>query len=199
VSVVTGESWWYDVYGLRIRSDVRLPVRDTPPPAPHRAQTAPDVEYVVHERGDLPPAAAGQLVASQPCGLHGFDMLVHRGAGGEAWIWHRAVATCHVLSGARRVDVYPEPEVDEDLLRLLLVGQVAVFVLNQLGTPTLHASATVTERGGVAFLGPKGQGKSTMVAAFIKRGATLLTDDVLPLRIDGTGVYGSPSLPIMKL
>jgi hypothetical protein len=126
-------------------------------------------------------------------------MLVHRGERGEAWIWHRAIATCHVLPGARHVDVFPDPEVDKDLLRLLLVGQVAVFVLNQLGNPTLHASATVTPWGGVAFLGPKGQGKSTMVASFLKRGATLLTDDVLPLAVDETGVYGSPSLPIMKL
>jgi hypothetical protein len=153
----------------------------------------------VHDRGSTPPPPNGLIVASQPCGLHGFDMLVHRGNSGETWIWHRAIATCHVRAGARRVDVYPEPDVDDAVLGLLLIGQLAVFVLHQLGTPTLHASATVTERGGVAFLGPKGQGKSTMVAAFLKRGATLLTDDVLPLRVDETGVYGSPSLPIMKL
>src|SRR5688572_10855207 len=190
-----GGPWWYDVYGLHIRSDVRLPLGDAGP----RVQTA-DVEYVLRDAADRVPAPNGQVVASQPCGLHGFDMLVHRGQAGETWIWHRAIATCHVLPGAHRVDVYPEPEVDEDVLGLLLIGQVAVFVLHQLGTPTLHASATVTERGGVAFLGPKGQGKSTMVAAFLKRGATLLTDDVLPLSVDEkTGVYGSPSLPIMKL
>lgn len=125
-------------------------------------------------------------------------MLVHRGAEGT-WIWHRSIGTCCVGPGAREVVVFPEADVEDNLLGLWLAGQVSVFILNQLGVPTLHASAAATKDGAVAFLGPKGRGKSTMAAAFMRRGATIITDDVLPLRVDDQGVLALPSLPIMKL
>jgi hypothetical protein len=73
------------------------------------------------------------------------------------------------------------------------------MVLHLRGFLTLHASAAVTEHGVVAFLGEKGHGKSTMGAAFLRRGAALLTDDVLPISLRADGVYGTPSLPLMKL
>jgi hypothetical protein len=57
----------------------------------------------------------------------------------------------------------------------------------------------ITEHSAVGFLGTHGQGKSTMAAAFLRRGATLLTDDALPLRIAGEGVTGGPAVPIMKI
>lgn len=38
-----------------------------------------------------------------------------------------------------------------------------------------------------------------MAAAFLSRGASLLADDVLPLRLVGGEVYGGPSIPLMKL
>jgi hypothetical protein len=188
----------YAVYGLRLRSDVRLPVPAAPAFDSRGAPPTADVTYSRAAAGEPAPAPEGTLVASQPCALHGVDMLVHRGPGG-ARIWHRGLATCLVHPGARRVVVYPEPGADEGALGLLLAGQISVFVLNQLGIPTLHASAAITPHGAVAFLGPKGQGKSTMTAAFLKRGATMLTDDVLPLRVTGEGAFGFPSLPLMKL
>jgi hypothetical protein len=197
--------WRYDVFGLTISSDISLPVTgrqehaEGPSRVDHPSAPIPlEVAYLVTGTANEAPPPDGVLVASLPCALHGLDMTVHRGVSG-ARIWHRGVGTCHVHPDARRVDIYPEPDTDERLLGLLLAGQVTVFVLHQLGLPTLHASAAVTERGAVAFLGPKGQGKSTMVAAFLHRGATLLTDDVLPLRVEPSGAFGSPSLPIMKL
>jgi hypothetical protein len=99
----------------------------------------------------------------------------------------------------RRVDVYPEPGADARALGLALVGPVALFVLHQLGRPSLHASAIVTGQGAVAFVGPPGRGKSTMAASFLRRGATLLSDDGLPLRLYQDTVYGDPGVPFMKL
>ena len=193
----------YLIHGLWIESDIPLPMapsstaslKDGGGEAPARP---PDVVYRRATPGEVPPPADGVVVASTPCPVHGFHMRVHRGPGG-AWIWHREIATCHVHPGARTVVVYPEDGADESVLGLLLAGQVSVFVLHQLGIPTLHASAAVTRHGAAAFLGPKGQGKSTMVAAFLHRGATLLTDDVLPLRVEQNGAFGFPSLPIMKV
>jgi hypothetical protein len=158
----------------------------------------PDVEFRRAREGQRLPEPRGEVVASRPCPAHGVDMLVHRGPGG-AWIWNRGAGTFHVSPDARRVDVYAEPAADERVLGLVLAGQVSVFLMHQLGRPTLHASAVVLDHGVVAFLGPKGQGKSSMAAGFVGRGATLLTDDVLPLRLEPDGVYAAPSLPLMKL
>jgi hypothetical protein len=122
----------------------------------------------------------------------------YRGLGGD-WIQFSGIGTFHVAAGARWVDVYPDAAMSEESLGLVLVGHIAVFVLYLLGCPSLHAGAVATERGAVVFVGPKGQGKSTMTASFLRRGAALLTDDALPLRQETDGIYGAPSLPMMKL
>jgi hypothetical protein len=51
----------------------------------------------------------------------------------------------------------------------------------------------------VAFVGPRGQGKSTLAAAFIARGHGLLTDDLLPLRPNGQLVRAIAGPPQLKL
>ncbi len=87
----------------------------------------------------------------------------------------------------------------ERVLALVLLGQVSIFALQRLGCPTLHASAVFVPSGGCAFLGRKGQGKSTLSSSFLSRGVGLLTDDALPLRVQNQQVCGGPSVPIMKL
>jgi hypothetical protein len=184
----------YTLFGLRVASDLPLPV----PPLPEAPAGPPDVEFRRAPAGCPAPAPAGRQVASVPCPVHGVDLRVHRGLDG-AWIWVRGLGTCHVLPGARRVVVYAEPQASERALGLLLAGQVSVFLLHQHGCPTLHASTIVTRHGAVAFLGAKGRGKSSIAAGFLRRDAVLLTDDILPLRPAADGIYGTPSLPLMKL
>jgi hypothetical protein len=97
------------------------------------------------------------------------------------------------------LDVYPDPRMDPWTIGLVLMSQVSAFVLHQLGQFVLHASALVTEQGAIAFLGPKGRGKSTMAAYFLARGAALLTDDALPLREHRGAVLAGPGLPLLKI
>jgi hypothetical protein len=60
------------------------------------------------------------------------------------------------------------------------------------GHCVLHGSAI--DRGGraLAFVGVSGQGKSTMAAIFCVDGATLVTDDVLPLEFGEEGKDAGP-------
>ena len=190
----------YVVYGLRVDSDLRLPglagrlVAGCADPAdlivrraaPGQAAAAPDG-----------PAVAG-LACHAPCHNGALVVLVHRGPGGT-WFWHETSGTFHLTPGAREVVVYPEVGAGERALGLVLTGEVLPFVLHQRGYPCLHASAVLTEAGAVAFLGASGQGKSTLAAGFVRRGAALLTDDVLPLRAVDEAVYGLPGPPLMKL
>lgn len=115
------------------------------------------------------------------------------------WLWNRAAAYFHISFDGRAVVVYPYDDADPSLVGLLLLGEVLVFVLNMHGKPCLHASAIATPHGAAAFLGTKGQGKSTMAAGFLRYGGILLTDDVLPLEDCGNVIVATRAHSTMKL
>lgn len=184
----------YRMYGLDISSDIRLPaVRGT--------GASPLGEWTfrrVH-RAEPDVANAGAPIYEQACpeGCH-VDVRLYRVKG--AWyVWNRLVGTFHIEPESRQVTVYAQPDVDERYLALGLTGQVSSLILHHLRIPVLHASAVVTQRGAIAFLGNPWQGKSTMAACFVTRGARLLTDDALPLRIAGGRVEGMPGPVVMKM
>ena len=182
----------YAMYGLGVASEVELPFT----PLAEPGGDAPDL--VVSRRAGPPPPPDGPLIAAQPCAVHGTDFEVRRGPGGT-WLWHRAIGTCHLHPDLRHIDAYPDGAADARAVALLVAGPAVIAALQQRGRPILHAGAVLTARGAVAFLGPHGQGKSTMAAAFLRRGATLLTDDALPLLEREGAVYGAPGLPLMKV
>jgi hypothetical protein len=184
---------WYSLYGLAVQSEIVL---HAAPPLDDHARV-PDL--VIRRRpAGLAPVPAGDIMAEVPCPEHGVDARMYRGPAG-AWLWHRQVGSVHITPDARQVEVYPLPGADEHGLGLLLVGPVAIFVLQMHGLPSLHASAVVTPAGAIAFMGRPGQGKSTLAASFVRHGAPLLSDDALPLRLHAGTVHGGPSLPVMKV
>jgi hypothetical protein len=64
----------------------------------------------------------------------------------------------------------------------------------------LHASAVVIDGEAIAFLGAKGQGKSTTAAAVYARGHALLADDIVALDTrHAEGPMVLPGFPLMKL
>jgi hypothetical protein len=193
-TLLCARSHCYAIYGMHVQSDIRLPVV----PLPSGDTRPPHLVFRLSEPGRSAPEPEGPVVARSYC-EHG-DLIGVRSLGpGGNWIQIPGIGMFHIAPNARHVNVYPEAEVEEQILGLVLAGQISIFILYQMGYPCLHASAVLTERGAIAFLGPKGQGKSTMAASFLRRGASLLTDDALPLKQQEDGIYGIPSLPIMKL
>jgi hypothetical protein len=149
-----------------------------------------------------PPTPQGVLVAEtvcdEPCHQGQVIGRTYRGPAG-AWIWSRDTGFYHVAPNARRVTVYADSQADERAIALVLLGQVAIFVLHALGYSSLHASAVLIDGRAIAFLAPPGTGKSTLAAGFLRHGATLLTDDVLPLEAHPDAIYGRPGAPVMKV
>jgi hypothetical protein len=188
----------YRLFGLRIRSDVPLPLPETW----DVAEALPDCTFTLAAPTETPPTPDGPMIAGLPCHgpCHNGSLVttVHRGAGGT-WFWYDSIGTCHVSPSGRQVVIYPAPMCDARVLGLMLTGQVMTFALHQLGYPSLHASAVEINGQGVAFLGLGGYGKSTLAASFIHRGATLMSDDVLPLCLIDGEVYAIPSFPVMKV
>ena len=68
-----------------------------------------------------------------------------------------------------------------DFVRAHLLGRVLATSLFHDGYLPLHGSAVQTREGVVAFLAPKGFGKSSMALAMVQAGASLVSDDLLPV------------------
>jgi hypothetical protein len=139
-----------------------------------------------------------QVRCYAPCHNGGVVGTVERGPTG-AWFWYEGYGTFHISGQLDQITVYSDNDCDDDRLGLMLCGPITVGMLHMLHVPSLHASAVSTARGAVAFLGVNGRGKSTMAAYFLRRGATLLSDDVLPLWENERGFAAGPGLPLMKL
>ncbi len=69
----------------------------------------------------------------------------------------------------------------DDFVRAHMLGRVLATRLFTQGFLPLHGSAVATREGVVAFLAPKGFGKSSLALALTKEGAGLVSDDLLPI------------------
>ena len=85
-------------------------------------------------------------------------------------------------------------------MRLFLLGTSFGALLMQRGILPLHGSAMVVNGRGVVFTGMSGAGKSSLLAAFRKKGYPFLTDDVVAVTVDTAGTaWIHPSYPQQKL
>jgi len=116
----------------------------------------------------------------------------------QAYFWWASVGAFLVQDG-REIVIAPAPDADEALIRLPLLGMVLAAALHQRGILSLHASAVAVNGQAVAFLGPKGQGKSTLAARLYSQGHRLLTDDLMALDLDSVLPLVQPGCPQLKL
>jgi hypothetical protein len=94
---------------------------------------------------------------------------------------------------------HPVAQEHPHLVEIRLLGTVLAYWLERQGLPTLHASAVQAGSRAVALLGRQGGGKSSLAAALMREGASLLTDDVLPVE-ERDGVFlGRPGYPQMRM
>jgi hypothetical protein len=104
-----------------------------------------------------------------------------------------------LVRGGRDIVVDPSPELEENVLRLFILGPVLAVLLHQRGHLLLHASAVAVADEAVLFLGDTGWGKSTMAAALYARGYSLITDDVAALKANERCPMLVPGFPQLKL
>ncbi len=79
---------------------------------------------------------------------------------------------------------------DVQSVRLYLLGTAMCALLHQRGLLVLHGSVVVRNGVCVAFLGRSGVGKSTLAAAFGRRGFEVVSDDICAVSFDGVGGEG---------
>lgn len=101
----------------------------------------------------------------------------YQAAPGEFLLNVDNIAGYHVTEG-RRIVIDPKPNAATEEIILFLMGSAMGALLHQRNMLPLHAGSILVDGAAVLFTGPSGIGKSTIVAAFEKRGLTVLSDDV---------------------
>ena len=103
-----------------------------------------------------------------------------------------------LIEDSQRITVLPNPNADEDALRLFILGAGLGVLLHQRGLLVLHASGVVINDRVIGFIGAKGWGKSTTTAILHQRGHALISDELLVVRFDEQGqprvIPGSPQI-----
>jgi hypothetical protein len=165
----------YDLFGLRVRSELPLPEL-------FEGEGPPDVAV---------RRAALHLDGSEPPGLS-------RHPDG-ALLWVPKVGGYLIRNGSE-ILVDPLAGVSDRNVRLFLLGSAFAAILHQRGLLPLHANAVELDGRAVAFMGHSGAGKSTMAAWFLDRGCRVLADDVCVVANDPAGrPLAYPGVPRLRL
>ena len=118
---------------------------------------------------------------------------------GEVRLEIRGVAK-YAACGGNLIRVAPEANAKPEDIQLFLTGALFGALLHQRGIFPLHASCVAIDGIGVAFAAPSGEGKSTLVASMVDRGATFVSDDICvmtPVTHGSASVW--PGAPRVKL
>lgn len=156
---------------------------------------AADVEFHLH-------AARGQEALVAPAFHHrsaaGGDYAIsfHRCADGYL-IRFPDVADFLVHADGRTVHAWPV--FDAGVCAAVYEQQILPLVLAHQGARVYHGGAVAIEGRAVVVLGPSGQGKSTLVAAFARRGFAFLSDDCLVVEAADRGLVAIPQTPVMRM
>ncbi|CQR74733.1 HPr kinase/phosphorylase [Sporomusa ovata DSM 2662] len=123
----------------------------------------------------------------------------YQAAVGEFLLRIDGIAVYYVTNG-QQITIQPLGDANYSLVRLYLLGTAMGVLLMQRGLVPIHGSTVAINGCGVVFTGVSGAGKSTMAAALLKKGYSLLTDDVSAVASDQNGVFWvQPGYPQQKL
>lgn len=105
----------------------------------------------------------------------------------------------YLIEQGKRIIIAPKLAADSPDVRLFLLGSVFGFLCNQRGVLPIHACSVEVDGGAIAFAGASGMGKSTLAAAFHRRGFRLLADDVTPVDLSDGAIRFLPGLRRIRL
>jgi hypothetical protein len=103
------------------------------------------------------------------------------------------------VKNGKEIIVNSNVDINPTFLRSLILGRAMGTLLHQRGFLVLHASAVNIDGSAVAFLGRRGNGKSTTTMALINSNYPLVADDVLAIKIEDNIALTIPSFPKIKL
>lgn len=169
----------YQAYGLTISSCI--PLKNAVTGNGHKADVT--VRY-----GTVPEALDQPLRTG----------VRYQAAPGIFLLWIDDIAR-YLIRDGHEIIIDRMPAADDDDIRLFLLGSAFGALFQQREILALHASAVLTGAGCIAFMGHSGCGKSTVAAAFWRKGFPLVTDDICVLSFQNHEPRVVPGFKEMKL
>lgn len=115
----------------------------------------------------------------------------------ELWLHVPEIARFLVQAG-QRILIDPEPDSNEDSIRVFLLGSALGALLFQRELLVIHGNAIRISDHCMICVGDSGAGKSTLAAAFLQRGYEILADDVVPINKQGHAIPGFPRIKLWQ-
>jgi hypothetical protein len=149
----------------------------------------------------LPVERESQLVRELRDGER--RLLSVRHAGAVGYLLH-APGFARLLVTPDGAEVLCDPEPENPEWGTLVSAQGLPLAATLRGFEALHASGVVPVDGPLAgrallFAGEEGAGKSSLAAALVRRGARLLSDDAVALKVRGENVLVHPGAALVHL
>ena len=105
-----------------------------------------------------------------------------------------------LIKNGSEIYVSPHEFSKQDKICLYILGTCMGAILMQRFVFPLHGSAIAIGEKAYAIVGESGAGKSTLASALLKKGYKLLSDDVIPITLNESGVpIVTPAYPQQKL
>jgi hypothetical protein len=115
-------------------------------------------------------------------------------AGGVLWsaapgrLWLEVPGVAHYLArDGRSLTVDPAPGADPEVVARFARATPLAALCYQRGMPVLHGATAVHDGAAVILAGASAAGKSTLLAALVARGWSMLGDDLAPLGCPAPG------------
>ncbi|WP_444685142.1 aldolase [Alkalicoccus luteus] len=169
----------YHAFGMNIQSDISLKGL-----LPNPSASAVDVHVRKEKLSDKWGSRAGQ------------DMFIYER--NEILFQIEGVGVFSIRSG-REIGYERAEGATDAYIRLYVMGSCLGLILMQREILPMHGSALYLQNMGIIITGDSGAGKSTTAAAFIKQGARLLSDDVIPVHWNETDPLIFPAYPQQKM
>lgn len=103
-----------------------------------------------------------------------------------------------LVSKGNQITIQPKEGVNEDCIRSLFMAWGLGALLHQRNVFPLHGSVISLGSECVAFCAPSGTGKSSLSALFVKRGYTLLDDNIAAISFVNGRYMVYPGAPVIK-
>jgi hypothetical protein len=177
----------YALYGLRIRSDIKLTLDDVP------VEGSADVELLAASRQQFADIAV-QVELDQSTWIHHHELT-----DGRSFIRYDGLFEFVVAPLGNQILYRFLDSVHLESFQTYLLGRVFSFALVKMGYEPLHAATVVVDGRAVAFLGASTFGKSSLATCFVASGFPLLTDDTLRLEERDGRYVAFPGPPRLRL
>lgn len=181
--------YWYEVYGIRLRSEIELSFAEHIPAGEPEVDVLGETEHFFRR--------ASRAAALIPDTSRWYEYAILDNA--QIYLRWDGLFEFLIDGDGRRIWFHSLGADSAESLRVYLLGRALSFALVRQGLEPIHSSAVVLNGAALAFLGESGFGKSSLAAVFIEAGCRLLTDDQLLVSHASGQQAAQPGPPRIKV